>query len=275
MTCKSYRHKVEEAAYYIQKNSDIQPEIIIQLGTGLGGLTEKLEISQLFPFAKIPHFPKLSVETHTGNLFLGSLGGKSVAILQGRAHYYEGYTCQEITTPLRVLSLLGCHTFIVSNSAGGLNPNFKAGTLMVIRDHINAIGENPLRGPNVETWGPRFPDMSEVYSKRLRHLFKQTAERTHLSVQSGVYAAIPGPSLETPAETRLLQHAGADAVGMSTVPEVIVAKHAGLEVLGISVLANINNPENFQAITLNNILAEMKKIEPIFQQLLVDIITEM
>ena len=275
LTNRTYQNKVEEALRYILNKTNFQPEIIIQLGTGLGGLRQRLENEQCFSFSQIPHFPKLSIVTHEANLLLGELSGKKVALLQGRAHFYEGYSSQETTLPLRVLSLLGGKIFIVTNSAGGLSNKLNAGDLMLIEDHINAMGENPLRGPNVEKWGPRFPDMSAPYSNRLMEIMTKKAKKSQISLQKGVYVAIPGPSLETPAETRVLQRLGADAVGMSTVPEVIVARHAGFEVLGISVIANINDPENFQPIIVEEILAKMKEIEPKFQQLLADAIYEM
>jgi len=270
----SYQEKIAESVKYLKSCLDLTPEFVIQLGSGLGEVTESIKNPQKIAFADIPHFPQLNGSSHEGYLFSGELGGKNTAILQGRAHYYEGYSAHEITTPLRVLSLLGAKTYIVTNAAGGLNPNYRPGTLMLIEDHLNAMGINPLRGPNVPDWGPRFPDLSKVYSRRLRKMVVEIAKNKKLTMERGVYAAVAGPSLETPAETRALRQAGADAVGMSTVPEVIVASHAGLEILGLSVLANINDPDNFQEIREDDILAKMAQITPALGQLLLDLLKE-
>ncbi len=260
MEIETYRQRVEEAKDFLAQKLSYQPDIVLILGTGLSGAAEEIEKDLVIPYEEIPHFPRSTVESHRGRLVVGNLMGKKVAAFQGRFHYYEGYSTREITFPLRVMSLLGAKLLIVSNAAGGLDLSFRPGDLMIIRDHINLIPENPLRGPNIEEWGPRFPDLSEAYSPRLRALLKEVAGEK-LALKEGVYVAVPGPSLETPAETRYLRLIGADAVGMSTVPEVIVARHAGLEVLGVSVIANVNDPDNFKPILLEEIIAAAQKAE--------------
>ncbi len=256
-----YFKKVEECYKFLKKIFPFSPEIVITLGTGLSSVAEAVEIEVLIPYVEIPHFPISTVETHKGQLVLGYLEGKKVVVLQGRFHFYEGYSCKELTFPLRALTLFQPKIYIVSNSAGGLNLTFKPGDLMLIKDHINLIPDNPLRGPNREEWGPRFPDMSQAYSVRLINLFKEIAFKFKEEVKEGIYVAVPGPSLETPAETRFLRLIGADAVGMSTVPEVIVAVHAGMEVLGISVISNINDPDHFKPIIFSEVVEQSKKVE--------------
>jgi len=256
-----YFKKVEETYQFLKENIPFAPDIIITLGTGLSSLGEKVEKVKTFPYREIPNFPISTVETHKGELIFGYLEDKKVAILQGRFHYYEGYSAKELTFPLRVLTLFKPKIYIVSNAAGGLNLSFKAGDIMIIKDHINLIPDNPLRGINNEAWGPRFPDMSCAYDLELRDLFKKVSQKLNEEVKEGVYVAVPGPSLETPAETRFLRMIGADAVGMSTVPEVIVAVHAGLKVLGISVISNVNDPDNFKPILFSEVVEQSKKTE--------------
>jgi len=268
-----YKGKVEETVSFLKARIKNRPEIVIILGTGLGGLIESLTDETGFPYEEIPNFPRATVPGHQGNLIFGALSGKNVAVLQGRFHFYEGYSTRELTFPLRVLSLLGAKILIVTNAAGGLDTSLSPGTIMVIRDHLNFIGENPLRGPNVEEWGPRFPDLSEPYDKNLIEKALQCAEKLHLdNITTGVYVAIPGPSLETPAETRFLRKAGADGVGMSSVPEVIVAKHAGMRVLGLSAIANINDADNFVPILLNDVIKAAEQIEPALHKLIREVL---
>jgi len=270
---ETFKAKVDEAVSFLQNRIKEPPEIILVLGTGLSGLGEKVEPDLVLPYEMIPNFPRSTVTSHAGNLIFGRLCGKSVAVLQGRFHYYEGYSTRELTFPIRVLALLGARIMIVSNAAGGLNPDFAPGTLMVLKDHLNFIPDNPLRGVNIEAWGPRFPDLSEPYDRQLIKTALECAGRLGLArVATGVYAAIPGPSLETPAETRHLRQCGADSVGMSTVPEVIVAIHAGLKVLGISVVSNVNDPDNFKPIILEEIIEETKKAEGRLLSLLLEIL---
>jgi len=269
----SFVGQVEEARAFLTARLLEPPELMLVLGTGLGGAADLLSDRQVIPYEEIPHFPRSTVTSHAGNLICGRLAGKWVAALQGRFHFYEGYSTRELTMPVRVLTLLGAKTLVVSNAAGGLNPAFDPGTLMLIRDHLNFIPDNPLRGPNVDAWGPRFPDLSQAYDQELRHKTLAAAGRLGLDrVGEGVYAAIPGPSLETPAETRYLRNCGADAVGMSTVPEVIVARHAGMRVLGLSVVANVNNPDNFQPILLEEIIRETEACGERVMRLLAEVL---
>lgn len=266
--CGDHVRRVEEAVAFLRQRLPDPPRILIVLGTGLGSLVDHLEEELRLPYEAIPHFPRATVTSHAGNLVCGRLGGKRVAMLQGRFHYYEGYSTRELTLPVRVLSLLGAELLLVSNAAGGLNPAYSPGTLMIINDHLNFIPDNPLRGPNVDGWGPRFPDCSRIYDPSLIDCAIGCAAAFDVPhVVTGLYVAIPGPSLETPAETRFLRMCGADAVGMSTVPEVLVAVHAGLRVLGISMVANVNDPDNFQPIRLEDILLQAQKGERDFVRL--------
>ena len=240
---------------------DPEPDSLgIVLGTGLGSLVEQLESPLIFPYEDLPGFPRSTVTGHAGNLACGLLAGRPTAVLQGRFHYYEGYSAREVALPIRVLSLLGAGTLVVTNASGGLDPDLRPGSLMVIRDHLNFIPDNPLRGPNIDEWGLRFPDLSSAYDQDLIRMALQAGRDLGIAdLVSGVYGAIPGPSLETPAETRYLRNCGIDAVGMSTVPEVIVARHASMRVLGISVIANVNDPDNFQPIILEDVIAQTSK----------------
>jgi len=267
-----YQGQVEECVSFLQNTLPFSPDIIIQLGTGLGHFGDKVQKVLNLPYHEIPYFPRSTVSSHKGNLILGYLGGKKIAVLQGRFHFYEGYSTKEVAFPLRVLSLLGAQTLISTNAAGGLNPLYLPGSIMVMRDHLNFLGENPLRGPNVDSWGPRFPDFSTPYHPGLIKIALDSASRCKIkNVITGVYVCIPGPSLETPAETRWLRESGADAVGMSSVPEIIVAKHAGMDVLGLSVVSNVNDPDNFEPILLEDIIATAEAMEPKLEQLLVEI----
>ena len=273
MSIEDYKNKVDGTVAFLKGKIKRNPSVVIILGTGLGGLVDSIEVDTLLPYEQIPHFPLSTVPGHQGNLIFGKLSGKYVAVLQGRFHYYEGYSTRELTFPLRTLSLLGAETLVVTNTAGGLDTGFIPGTIMVIRDHINFIGNNPLRGINVDAWGPRFPDLSEPYDRTLIETTMLCAEKLHLAnVTTGIYVAIPGPSLETPAETRFLRSAGADAVGMSSVPEVIVAKHACMRVLGLSAIANINDPDNFTPILLDDIIRTAQEIEPGLQELIKEVL---
>ncbi len=266
---KPYRQQVEAAVDFLRSRLPVQPEILIQLGTGLGALADSMEDATTIPYGEIPHFPTSTVTSHAGNLIIGRLGGRSVALLQGRLHYYEGYSTREVSFPVRVLSLLGVQTAIITNASGGLHPKFAPGTIMVLYDHLYMLPENPLRGANVDEWGPRFPDLSQPYDAALRKLALDTAAELGLDeVTGGTYVCIPGPSLETPAETRYLRMIGADAVGMSSLPEILVAIHGGLRVLGLSVVANVNDPDNFEPILLDDIVAAAERAGPRLQQLL-------
>ena len=271
-----YRQQVEETVAFLRPQLPRMPEIIIQLGTGLSSLVPAMEDVVSFSYEKLPHFPRSTVATHAGNLICGRLGKRDVAILQGRFHYYEGYSTKEVTFPVRVLSQLGARMALITNASGGLNSTFKPGTIMVMADHINLLPENPLRGPNIDEWGERFPDLSCPYDPTLQQKALAAAGAAGVTdVCTGTYVCIPGPSLETPAETRYLKMIGADAVGMSSVPEVIVALHAGMQVLGLSVVANVNDPDNFQPILLDDIVKAAEEAGPRLRTLLVSFLTEL
>ncbi|MCA9984416.1 MAG: purine-nucleoside phosphorylase [Anaerolineales bacterium] len=234
------------AADAIRARSAQHPKIGLVLGSGLGSLADAVENPDIIPYGDIPNWPVGTVAGHSGRLLIGTLEGKTVLVMQGRAHFYEGFTPQQITFPVRVMKLLGIDTYLVTNAAGGMNPSFKAGDLMLIRDHINIpgmAGNNPLRGPNVDDFGPRFPDMTEAYTPALRQLAHQVAAAEGMTLQEGVYVFVSGPNYESPAELRYLTGIGADAVGMSTVPSVLVARHAGMRILGISTITNLALPD--------------------------------
>ncbi|UYZ60968.1 purine-nucleoside phosphorylase [Hymenobacter latericus] len=254
----------EAAAYIQQQTAAFQPEFGIILGTGLGALAKEVQVEHTLSYADIPHFPVSTVESHAGRLLLGTLGGRRVAVLQGRFHYYEGYTMQQVVFPVRVLKLLGISKLFVSNAAGGLHPEFRISDLMLIDDHINLQPTNPLVGPNLDELGPRFPDMFAPYDAGL--LAQAQAAAADLGfgprVRRGVYASLPGPMLETPAEYRYLRTIGSDAVGMSTVPEVIAARHMGLPVLAVSVITDLASPEHLKPVDLAHILAAAADAEP-------------
>ncbi len=247
--------KIQQATAFLQASHSLQPEMGVILGTGLGSLTKNFKIEAEIDYSAIPHFARATVEGHSGKFVFGTLQGRNVAAMQGRFHFYEGYSLEEITFPVRVLKALGCQTLIVTNIAGGLNPQFKTGDFMVITDHLNLMGVNPLIGPNDETLGPRFPDMSEPYAKPLVELARQCALELQITLHPGVYSAMTGPSLETAAEYRMLRLLGADAIGMSTVPEVIVAMHAGLKVLGLSLISDLCLPDALKPVNLPDLLA--------------------
>ncbi|XQY90477.1 purine-nucleoside phosphorylase [Metabacillus sp. HB246100] len=230
---------IKEAASFLKERYANVPTIGLILGSGLGVLAEEIQNPVKIPYGDIPHFPVSTVEGHAGQLVFGTLNGANVVAMQGRFHFYEGYSLEKVTSPVRVMKELGVETLLVTNAAGGINEAFEAGDLMLISDHINNMGTNPLIGPNDSNLGVRFPDMSEAYDKKYRELAKQVAKELDIQIKEGVYVGNTGPTYETPAEVRALRTMGGDAVGMSTVPEVIVAKHAGLKVLGISCISNM------------------------------------
>ena len=256
------RRQIEEAVTSLRARTSLQPGIGIILGTGLGGLVREIHQDLVVDYGDIPHFPISTVESHHGKLIFGTLAKKQVVAMQGRFHYYEGYTLQQVTFPVRVMKFLGVHTLLISNAAGGMNPQFSRGSLMIITDHINLLGDNPLIGPNDETLGPRFPDMSEPYSRRLIALAEQVALDARIRVEKGVFVAVPGPNLETRAEYRFLRLIGADAVGMSSVPENIVANHMGIQVFGISIITDECFPDSLQPANVEEIIAVATKTEP-------------
>lgn len=253
---------IQEAKRYIEGKSGIKPEYGIILGTGLGALADSIKPEKILSYTDIPHFPRSTVESHAGKLILGTLSGKNVIAMQGRFHYYEGYSMQQIVLPVRVMKFLGVHTLIVSNACGGINPLFAPGSIMVINDHINLLGDNPLIGPNDNRIGPRYPDMSEPYNRELIALTLKIALENGLRVEQGVYASMSGPSLETRAEYRMLRIIGADVIGMSTVPEVIAAVHAGLKVLGLSVVTDACLPDALEPVDIDRIIATAAAAEP-------------
>lgn len=235
------RTQIEEAVQYIRRQTRYQPEFGLILGSGLGALADAIEDADVIPFGDIPHFPVSSVKGHAGRMVLGRLEGRSVLVMQGRVHYYEGFSMGQVTFPVRIMQLLGLHTLIVTNAAGGLNTAFHAGDVMLITDHINLIGMaglNPLRGPNDDSLGTRFPDMSQAYDAGLRDVALRVAAAAGITLQQGVYMCLAGPSFESPADIKFLRLIGADAVGMSTVPETITARHGGMRVLGFSGISN-------------------------------------
>jgi len=256
------RKRIEEALRALRTRTALQPQTGIILGTGLGGLADEITKDVVVDYGDIPHFPISTVESHHGKLIFGTLAGKPVVAMQGRFHFYEGYTLQQVTFPVRVMKFLGVETLLISNAAGGMNPQFSRGSIMVITDHINLLGDNPLIGPNDDSLGPRFPDMSEPYSKVLIALADEVALDLKIPLEHGVFVAVPGPNLETRAEYRYLRMIGADAVGMSTVPENIVANHMGLKVLGFSIITDECFPDALQPANVAEIIAVARNTEP-------------
>lgn len=266
------RAKRSEAVRTIRRHTDAEPDYLLILGTGLGQLAREMEVRTEISYSDIPHFPLSTVESHAGKLLFGTLGGKSVVAMQGRFHYYEGYTMQQIVFPVRTAHALGARTLLVSNACGGLNPIYRRADLMIIHDHINLLGDNPLIGPNDEELGPRFPDMSEPYSTRLIELAQQLAVRERIPVHKGVYAALSGPMLETRSEYRYLRQIGADVVGMSTVPEVIAAVHMGMETLGLSVITDECFPDSLQPVSIEHVIEAAGMAEPKLTRLVVHVL---
>jgi len=264
--------RVQAAAAVVRGRSALVPEIGIILGTGLGGLAREIAVEAEVPYGEIPGFPLSTVETHAGRLLLGRLGGRPVAAMQGRFHRYEGYDLQQVTFPVRVLHALGARTLIVSNACGGMNPLWGPGDLVLLSDHINLLGDNPLVGPNDERLGPRFPDMSAPYDPELRALARQAALELGLMLREGVYVAVPGPNLETRAEYRMLRAMGADVVGMSTVPEVIVAGHQGMRTIGISIITDQCLPDALEPADIGRIIATAGRAEPHLTRLIATLV---
>jgi purine-nucleoside phosphorylase len=255
----------EEAAAAVRAQTRHQPAVGLVLGSGLGPLADSVEDADVIPADSLPYWPRSTVEGHVGRLVVGKLEGQTVLVQQGRAHYYEGLSMQQITLPVRVMQLLGLQTVILTNAAGAINPAYRPGDLMLLADHLNLMsmaGASPLRGPNVAAWGPRFPDMSQVYDRELRALALAEAQAQGVTLHQGVYVCLGGPSFESPADLRFLRGAGADAVGMSTVPEATVARHGGLRVLGISGISNAANLDGNTVTTHEEVLAAGKAIVP-------------
>lgn len=254
--------RVDESTAAVRVHSALEPRVGIVLGTGLGALADMIEVDATVAYDDLPGFPIPTVETHSGRLVLGTLGGTPVAVMQGRFHRYEGYSLQEVTFPIRVLKRLGANTLVVSNVSGGMNPLWGVGELVLIDDHINFLGDSPLIGPNADEFGPRFPDMSEPYDLSLQEMAIDAALALGIRLNRGVYVAVPGPALETRAEYRMLRAMGADVVGMSTVPEVIVARHMSMRVLGLSIITDRCLPDALEVADISSIIAAAVSAEP-------------
>ena len=274
-TTGSLAARIAEAVEAVRARSALAPEVGIILGTGLGALAARVEVETAIPYEELPHFPLSTVESHTGRLLLGRLGGKAVVAMQGRFHRYEGYTLQEVTFPVRVMRALGAGALVVSNACGGMNPLWTPGDLVLIADHINLLGDNPLCGPNDDALGPRFPDMSQPYDLDLQHLAKEVALELRIPLRTGVYVAVPGPNLETRAEYRMLRVMGADVVGMSTVPEVIVARHGGMRVMGLSIITDACLPDALEEASIERIIATANAAEPNLTRLVEGVVARM
>ena len=267
-------NKIKAAAEYIKGKSKYNPTIGLILGSGLGAIADQIEDAEYFPYNEIPNFPVSTVEGHAGRLVIGKFQGKEVVAMQGRFHYYEGYSMQEVTCPVRVMRLLGVETLVVTNAAGAVNKDYTPGDLMIISDHLNLSGSNPLIGKNLNEMGPRFPDLSNAYDKNLINKAKEIADNLNIDIKTGVYMMFTGPSYETPAEIRMARVIGADAVGMSTVPEVIVAAHCGIKVLGISCLTNMAAGILDQPLSHEEVMETSTKVKSTFTTLMNKIIEE-
>lgn len=275
MTGTTARSAIDEAVAAVRDRTAFAPDVAVILGTGLGGLAREVQLEGEISYENIPGFPLSTVESHAGRLLFGTLGGKRVVAMQGRFHRYEGYSMQQIGFPVRVMRALGAGTLVVSNACGGMQPLWQAGELVLISDHINLLGDNPLIGPNDDGLGPRFPDMSLVYDADLRELARSVARDLRIVLHEGVYVAVTGPNLETPAEYRFLRGIGADVVGMSTVPEVIVAVHGGMRVLGVSIITDRCLPDALEPVDVETIIATATKAEPNLTRLITTVLERM
>ncbi len=265
--------EIDKAAEFLRSQFTKQPKVGIILGTGLGGLVNEIKIEKSIEYKDIPNFPVSTVEGHSGRMIIGEIGNVPVIAMQGRFHFYEGYPMDKVTMPVRVMKRAGINTLFVSNASGGLNPTYKVGTIMIINDHINHFGAHPLIGPNADEFGPRFPDMSEVYSKRLIKRAHEIADREGIKVEEGVYVGTTGPTFETPAEYKMFRILGGDAVGMSTVPEVIVAHHAGMEVFGISIITDSGVPGEIKEVSHEEVQQVAAAAEPKMTKIISELIT--
>lgn len=253
--------ELEEIALFLKNHGFDKPDVGVVLGTGLGDFVNHIKNAHAISYTEVPHFPKATVESHKGKLIFGTIGKKKVIVMQGRFHYYEGYSMQQVTIGIRVMKLLGVQALLLSNAAGGINLSFKKGDLVIVSDHINMLPDNPLRGANLENFGPRFPDMSAPYDHRINQLLTKQLTEESIETKHGVYAAVPGPNLETRAEYRYLKTIGADMVGMSTVPEVIVANHMGLPCAAVSVITDECDPDNLKAVNISDIIAVARQAD--------------
>jgi len=266
---------LQDAHQAIRARSELEPRIGIILGTGLGGLAKEISVEVSIPYGEIPHFPLSTVESHEGRLLLGTLGETPVVAMQGRFHRYEGYSLKEVTFPVRVMKLLGAEILVVSGASGGMNPLWRPGELVLIEDHINLLGDNPLVGPNLDQLGPRFPDMSEPYDRELQGIAQDVATALGITLHRGVYVAVPGPNLETRAEYRMLRNIGADIVGMSTVPEVIVARHMDMRVLGVSIITDACFPDSLEPADVATIIRTAMAAEPDLTSLIREVVARL
>jgi purine-nucleoside phosphorylase len=266
------KSRIEAAAAFIRSRTSVRPEAGIILGTGLGDFAGALKVETVIPYREIPHFPQSTVESHAGELHLGHLAERPVAVMKGRVHYYEGYPMEQVAFPVRVLKAIGCGTVIITNAVGGMNPTMPAGTVVVTRDHINLMGDNPLIGPNDDSLGPRFPDMSQPYALPLIELAERTASELDIPLQRAVFVAVAGPNLETAAEYRFLRWIGADIVGMSLVPETIVAVHGGQRVLAFNIVTDTCDPEHLKPVSIPEILAVAGRIAPVLTRLVTEVV---
>lgn len=264
--------KIKETTDYLESRITRKPEIGIILGTGLGGLVKEIKIDHTIPYEAIPHFPVSTVAGHQGQLIFGTMSGKSIVAMQGRFHYYEGYTMQEITFPVRVMKFLGIELLVLSNASGGVNPDFEVGDIMLISDHINLMKDNPLIGRNDDGVGTRFPDMGHAYDPGLIEKALAIAANHGVKLQTGVYAAVSGPTYETPAEYRYIRSIGADAVGMSTIPEVIAARHMGLKCFAVSIISDLGVPGKIVEITHKHVIDAASAVEPVMTRIVKDLI---
>lgn len=261
-------NKVQETVQFLKEKTNYSPEYGIILGSGLGTFTQDIDIEFTIPYSEIPNFPVSTVQGHKGALVFGTIGNKQVVAMQGRFHYYEGYDMQTVTFPVRVLHYLGIQNLIVSNASGGVNPNYKVGDVVLIKDHINLFPDHPLRGANDERFGPRFVNMSEPYSRTLQQKAKAIALQHNIDLKEGIYLGLQGPTFETLAEYKMVKILGADCVGMSTVPEVIVARHMNLSCLGISVITDMGDEDNIDEVNHDEVLQAAKKAEPVVRKLI-------
>jgi purine-nucleoside phosphorylase len=254
--------QIQEAVAYLREQTTTPPRAALVLGTGLGGVADSLTVDHTVPYRQIPHFPESTVQGHEGNLLFGTMAGRDVVVMQGRLHYYEGYSLQQATLPVRIMRALGAEILFINSAAGGLNPLFDGGDVMVVTDHLNLMGDNPLRGLNDERLGDRFPDMTCPYDPELIRTAGAAALDLHIPLKYGVYAAVAGPSIETRAETRMLRILGADAVGMSTVPEVIVGSQVGFRTMVLAAITNVNLPDAMQPVAIDKVIASAAKVQP-------------
>jgi purine-nucleoside phosphorylase len=264
--------KVQETVSFIKGIINFTPEYGVILGSGLGGFTDDIDVKFTLPYGEIPNFPVSTVEGHKGALVFGTIGTKKVVAMQGRFHFYEGYSMKEVTFPVRVMKYLGVEKLIVSNASGGVNPSYKVGSIVIIKDHINFMPEHPLRGKNDERFGPRFVNMSEPYSAKMIAKAKEIAQELNIEVYDGVYLGLQGPTFETLSEYRMVKILGADCVGMSTVPEVIVARHMELETFGVSIITDMGDEESILSVSHDEVLEAAKKAEPILRNLVKELI---